>query len=168
MTDSNNSNSPFDFLLSNTSTAQERQYNSSTNKSGDSYALMQGYADIVERVKNLEKDICLVKKEQEKTRDFYESIKKLSDISKNVIWGLTIIPIVQLVLFYIVVYRLGIQNEISILQLILGGLGVMTVIECILIYRKKDQINLLEKKVDFIQNQLDDTKNQLDAIKKRE
>ncbi|MBO5169696.1 MAG: hypothetical protein J6B70_03000 [Oscillospiraceae bacterium] len=78
-------------------------------------------------------EINSLKAGQGKSTGFYQSLTKLSNVSRAVIWILMIIPMLQLVACAAIVYYLGIQEELSsLLTWVLGGVSFLSVAEMII------------------------------------
>lgn len=104
-------------------------------------------------VSQLQKDIQRVEKEQDRTRNFYNAITKLSDVSRIVLLILLVIPIVQLIACTAVVYYLGIQEQLSsLLTWVLSSVSVLSIAEVVLIPVK---LFTMEKRMDDIEKKID-------------
>jgi len=109
-------------------------------------------------MKVLQDDIMRVEREQDKTAKFYNTITKLGKISYVAVLALMIVPIVQLIGCLIIIYYLGIQEELSeLFKFAVGGIGILSLIEVIIAYSKlsgiEKQIEKLENKVEKLQDQ---------------
>lgn len=90
--------------------------------------------------------------EKSKSAGFYKSFTKLSNITQKAIWILLIIPMLQLVACAVIVYHLGIQDNIpSLLNWVLGGVSLLSVAEMIILPIKfttmENRMNEIERKL---------------------
>lgn len=101
-------------------------------------------ADLKRRINDLEK-------QQGKTKSFYKSVTRLSNLSTIIIGIMFIIPMLQLIGCAAVVYYLGIQDKLpGLLNWVLGGVSLFSLIEMIFIpikfYFMETKISSLEEK----------------------
>ncbi len=105
---------------------------------------IQEVADLKRRINDLEK-------QQGKTKSFYKSVTKLSNLSTIIIGVMLIIPMLQLIGCAAVVYYLGIQDNLpGLLNWVLGGVSLFSLIEMIFIpikfYFMETKISSLDEK----------------------
>lgn len=141
--------------------------NTSTSSSANSseFASDAILIDLIKKcltdMNELQKDIVRVEKEQDRTRNFYKAITKLSKASIVAITILMIIPILQLIACTAVVYYLGIQDQLpGLLIWILSGVSLLSIAEVIVTTIKYFS---LENKVDELEKRFEklvDTRNE--------
>lgn len=104
-------------------------------------------------INQLQKDILRVEKEQDRARNFYNAIAKLSNVSREAVLILLVIPVIQLIACAAVVYYLGIQEQLSgMLTWILSGVSFLSLAEVILIPVK---LFSMEKRMDDIEKKIE-------------
>ena len=116
-------------------------------------SLAQIMANQIEETKKFNAQVSELKKEIEKTKDFYKSITKLSKISHWAIILLLVIPVLQVFACGIIVYYLGVQDELSpIINWMLGGVSIASIIEIITFFIKMSD---WEKRLQKLENEKD-------------
>ena len=90
--------------------------------------------------------------EKAKTAGFYQSMTKLSNTTQKAIWVLLVIPMLQLLACAVVVYYLGIQENLpSLLTWVLSGVSLLSVAEMIILPIKfttmENRMNEIERKL---------------------
>ena len=106
----------------------------------------------IQEVAELKKRMNDLEKQQNKTKAFYKSITKLSNLSTTIMGIMLIIPMLQLIGCAAVVYYLGIQEKLSgLLNWVLGGVSLFSLVEMIFIpikfYFMETKITSLEEKL---------------------
>lgn len=125
--------------------------NSTRQEEPNIYGVIMELANQTNELKNKVQELD---KQQQITHDFYEESKKLAKTSRIVLTLLMCAPCIQLVICAVVVYYLGIQDNISpLLNWLLGGLSVFSIIEVIITAIK---YFMLENKVETIEKKLQD------------
>ena len=108
---------------------------------------IQEVADLKRRINDLER-------QQGKTKSFYKSVTKLSNLSTIIIGIMLIIPMLQLIGCAAVVYYLGIQDNLSgLLNWVLGGVSLFSLIEMIFIPIK---FHFMEAKITSLEEKLNE------------
>lgn len=101
----------------------------------------------------LEKQVDKIEKQQETTRNFYNSLEKFSSTTRVIVIILMFIPLLQLIACTGVIYYLGIQEKIApLINWVLGGVSVLSLGEVIIIPIK---LFLLDKRMDDFEKRLD-------------
>lgn len=107
----------------------------STVNQDDSLARIM--ANQLDETKKFNAQVDELKKEIKKTKDFYKSITQLSKISRIAIIFLLAIPVLQIIACAVIVYYLGIQEQLSsIINWLLGGVSVASILEVITFFYK--------------------------------
>lgn len=106
---------------------------------------------------DLKTEVEKLKEESKKSAAFYQSATALSNTVRKVVFFMMMIPILQLIGCMVVVYFLGIENELpKLLKLVLSGVSVLSLIELAVggmkIYSYDNEIKELKSRVDNIQN----------------
>lgn len=90
--------------------------------------------------------------EKSKSAGFYQSLTKLSNTSRKVIWVLLVIPMLQFISCTAVVYFLGIQDELpSLLTWVLSSVSALSIVEMIILpikfFTMENRMNEIERKL---------------------
>lgn len=118
-------------------------------------------AELVKRclvdIADLQKDIRKVEKEQDRTQEFYRSITALSKISKTTLLILMVIPAIQLIVCAVIVYFLGVQEELPPLLIwFLSGVSILSIAEVLITALKyfmlENKVSELEKKIEKLED----------------
>ena len=105
----------------------------------------------------LEKQVDKIEKQQETTRNFYNSLAKFSSTTRVIVILLMFIPLLQLIACAGIVYYLGIQEKnSSLINWVLGGVSILSLGEVIIIPVK---LFLLDKRMDDFEKRLDKIEN---------
>ncbi len=126
------------------SSATMRPYttNACTSCPSNSTSVAEGDYDIYKLIsnclyeqKNLEEELKAVKRNQEKEKNLYDSVTSMAKTSKIVMLVLMAVPVIQVIVCAVIIYSLGIQDELpSLLSKGLGGIGVASVVEVLLYF----------------------------------
>lgn len=132
---------------------------SSNSTSATEYEAGTSIMDVVTKslvaMDQLQKDIMRIEREQDKTRDFYKGIAKLTKVSRIAIIALMIVPVLQLIACTATVYYLGIQEELSgLLTWILSSVSILSLIE----------VGITALKYFALENKIDDFEKRLDNL----
>lgn len=113
--------------------------------------------DCIIRIEDLRKEVEILKKRQEKTDAFFSESAKLAKTSRIAIILLMVIPGLQFFACAVIIYLLGIQDQLpSIINWALGIISALSIIEVIFTGLK---YFVLENKVDELKEKLEELKN---------
>lgn len=131
------------------------QEESSTGQSDNS--LNELLITCISKSDKLEKQVDKIEKQQETTRNFYNSLAKFSSTTRVIVILLMFIPLLQLIACAGIVYYLGIQEKnSSLINWVLGGVSILSLGEVIIIPVK---LFLLDKRMDDFEKRLDKIEN---------
>ena len=114
-------------------------------------------ADCIIKIEDLRKEVEILKKGQEKTDAFFNENTKLAKTSRIAIILLMVIPGLQFFACAVIVYFLGIQEQLpSIINWMLGIISALSIIEVIFTALK---YFVLENKVNELKEKLEELKS---------
>ena len=145
---------------SSTSSSSISPFNVPIGASDSSTFSQNIFGDIVRyynQIDDIKKEVDAIQEELDTTRDFYNSTNRLAKTTRRVVQFLAIIPLLQLVVCGIIVYILGIQEELpGILNWVLSAVSLASILEIILYIIHWNQLKIkveeLEKKVDKMEH----------------
>lgn len=138
---------------------EQATYATSATQPAQEMILAEIITQSLKKVSTLEAAVILIEKEQDKSRNFYTSITKLSNTAQNSLRLLMVIPVLQIIACTAVVYHLGILDTLpNLLSWVLGGVSITAGINIFLVSRG---YSILEAKVNHLEEKLDSLKDKM-------